>query len=92
MAKIIGIVCSVTLLALLSGCGEQLASTAQKVADQITAEAAKTAAQKLDEFKNDTLGQLKLMRGEESNGKTDEKSGRKSDGAANNKTSSKSNW
>jgi uncharacterized lipoprotein len=55
MAKIAGIVCAVTVLILLSGCGEQLISEAQKAADQITAEATKSATRKLEEFKKNTL-------------------------------------
>jgi len=92
MAKIAGIVCSATVLMLLSGCGEQLAGEVQKAADQIAVEAAKTASKKLDEFKNSTLEQLKLMREEGGNNKADDKSETKPDEAANTKAAPKSNW
>ena len=90
MAKIAGIVCAVTVLILLSGCGEQLISEAQKAADQITAEATKSATRKLEEFKKNTLEQLKLMRGDGSNEEADEKSETKPDKAAN--TNTKLDW
>lgn len=84
MGKIVGIVCYAMVLTLLSGCGEQLASEVQKAADQIVAEASKTASKKLDEFKNLTLEQLKSMR-EGSGGKAVDKSETKPDDAANSK-------
>lgn len=73
MTKIVAIVGSVIGLTLLSGCGEQLASEAQKAADQITVEATKIATKQIDAFKNDTLEQLKKMRGEGNNGTADAK-------------------
>ena len=78
MSKVIGIICSVAVLMLLSGCGEQLTSEAQKAADQIAKEATKTAAKKIDELKNDTLTQLKQMRGEGDKGEAEEKTDEKS--------------
>ncbi len=85
MGKIVGIVCYAMVFMLLSGCGGQLASEAQKAADQIAAEASKTASKKLDEFKNLTLEQLKTMRGEGSGGKAVDKSETKPADAANSK-------
>ncbi len=80
MAKIFGIIGSACMLMLLAGCGEELSAEAKKAADQIAAEATKTAAKKIDEFKNDTLSQLKQMQGEEKNkGEGGEKSEKKSD-------------
>jgi len=92
MARVVGIICSVAVLMLLSGCGEQLVSEAQKAVDQIAAEATKTATQRLDEFKNATLLQLRQMRGEENNGKTDAISGVKPTGTVDAKTVPKPNW
>lgn len=83
MGKIVGIVCYAMVLTMLSGCGEQLSGEAQRAADQIAAEASKTASKKLDEFKNLTLEQLKSMRSEESGGKAVDKSETKPDDAAN---------
>ena len=82
MGKIVDIVCYATVLTLLSGCSEQLASEVQKAADQIATEASKTASKKLDEFKNLTLEQLKSMR-ERSGRKAVDKSEIEPDGAAN---------
>jgi len=81
MAKTVHIVCSATVLLLLSGCGEQLASNAQKAAGQIAAE----ATRKLDEFKDIAREELKSMRGEGSSGKADDKPEAKPRGAANSK-------
>jgi len=92
MARVVGIICSVAALMLLSGCGEQLASEAQKAADQIAAEATKTATQRLDEFKNATLLQLRQMRGEENNGKADAISGVNPTGTVDAKAVPKPNW
>ena len=61
MVKISVSIISFTLL--LTGCGEQLASEARKAADQIAAEATKTASKKIDELKNNSIDQLKAMRG-----------------------------
>ena len=85
MAKTVHIVCSATVLLLLSGCGEQLASNAQKAAGQIAAEATRAAARKLDEFKDIAREELKSMRGEGSSGKADDKPEAKPRGAANSK-------
>jgi hypothetical protein len=89
MRKMFGIVCTVAVLMLLSGCGEQLASEAQKAADLIAKEASKTASKTIDEFKNDTLKQLKEMRGEGDKGEADEKTGGKPDETTDGKTASK---
>ena len=51
MAKIVHVVCSATVLILLSDCGEHLASNAQKAADKTAAEAIRTATKELGEFK-----------------------------------------
>lgn len=85
MGNIVGVVCCAMVFMLLSGCGGQLASEAQKAADQIAAEASKTASKKLDEFKNLTLEQLKSMRGEESSGNAVDTSETKPADAANSK-------
>lgn len=91
MRKIFGIVCSVAVLMLLSGCGEQLASEAQKAADLIAKEASKTATKTIDDFKNETLSQLKEMRGEGNKGEADEKTENKPDEITDGKTASQSN-
>ncbi|HET7832964.1 MAG TPA: hypothetical protein VFK88_08385 [Gallionella sp.] len=80
MARTFGIIGTACMLMLLSGCGEELTAEAKKAADQIAAEATKTATKKIDELKNDTLSQLKQMQGEEKNkGEGGEKSEKKSD-------------
>jgi signal recognition particle GTPase len=73
MTKMVGIVCAVAVLQLLTGCGEQLASEAKKFADQVKEEATKTAIKKIDEYRIGTVEQLKQMRGEGAQGKTAEK-------------------
>lgn len=66
---------------LVSGCGDQLTSEAQKAVEQIKLEASKAAAKTIDGFTIDTVAQLKKMQGvTEKKGKSEEKSNKNGEG------------
>ncbi|MDO8772836.1 MAG: hypothetical protein Q7K57_29875 [Burkholderiaceae bacterium] len=66
---------------LVSGCGDQLTSEAQKAVEQIQLEASKAAAKTIDGFTIDTVAQLKKMQGvTEKKGKSEEKSNKNGEG------------
>lgn len=66
---------------LVSGCGDQLTSEAQKAVEQIKLEASKAAAKTIDGFTIDTVAQLKKMQGvTEKKGKPEEKSNKNGEG------------
>jgi outer membrane lipoprotein-sorting protein len=49
---------------LVSGCGEQLNSEAQKAIEQIKVEASKAATKAIDDIKADAVAKLKSVQGE----------------------------
>jgi hypothetical protein len=49
---------------LVSGCGEQLNSEAQKAIEQIKVEASKAATKAIDDIKSDAVAKLKGVQGE----------------------------
>ncbi|MDO9196945.1 hypothetical protein [Rhodoferax sp.] len=66
---------------LVSGCGDQLTSEAQKAVEQIKLEASKAAAKTIDGFTIDTVAQLKKMQGvTEKKGKSEEKANKNGEG------------
>jgi len=66
---------------LVSGCGDQLTSEAQKAVEQIKLEASKAAAKTIDGFTIDTVAHLKKMHGvTEKKGKSEEKSNKNGEG------------
>jgi hypothetical protein len=61
--KHIALVC-LGLGLLVSGCGEQLNSEAQKAIEQIKVEASKAATKAIDDIKADAVAKLKSVQGE----------------------------
>lgn len=92
MAKVAGILSSATLFMLLSGCGGQLISEAQKVANQIVEESTTAATKQIDAAKNDTLEMLKKMQVEDVIVKANEKSEKIPEKVAEEKVASKPEW
>ena len=60
--KHIALVC-LSLGLLVSGCGEQLTSEAQKAVEQIKVEASKAAAKTMDDIKTDAVTRLEKVLG-----------------------------
>ena len=58
----------------LSACSEELSTQAKKAAAEIAVEANKAATQKIEQVKNDAIGQLKNLK-VETEAKKDEKPG-----------------
>lgn len=48
---------------LVSGCGEQLGSEAQKAVEQLKVEASRAAAKTIDDIKNDAVTRLEKVQG-----------------------------
>lgn len=65
---------------LISGCGEQLASEAQKAVEQIKLEASKAAVKAIDDLKSDAVTRLKKVQDSpDRNDRPQEKTGKKED-------------
>jgi hypothetical protein len=64
---------------LLGGCGEKVASEAQKAIDQVKVEASKMASEKLESLSTGAIEQLKKMQGQTGKEKSENKSANKAD-------------
>jgi hypothetical protein len=66
-------------LLLLGGCGEKVASEAQRAVDQVKAEASKMASEKMESLSTGAIEQLKKMQGQNGKEKSEDKSANQAD-------------